>query len=62
MLTNDSRMSGATTPRELYSALSDHKADIMLSGGRTQFIALKAKMPWLDINQERQHSYAGTTA
>lgn len=59
MLTNDSRMSGATTPRELYSALSDHKADIMLSGGRTQFIALKAKMPWLDINQERQHSYAG---
>ena len=31
----------------------------MLSGGRTQFIALKAKMPWLDINQERHHPYAG---
>jgi hypothetical protein len=31
----------------------------MLSGGRTQFIALKARMPWLDINQERHHPYAG---
>jgi nitrogenase molybdenum-cofactor synthesis protein NifE len=31
----------------------------MLSGGRSQFIALKAKMPWLDINQERHHAYAG---
>jgi nitrogenase molybdenum-cofactor synthesis protein NifE len=31
----------------------------MLSGGRTQFIALKAKTPWLDINQERKHPYAG---
>ena len=31
----------------------------MLSGGRSQFIALKARMPWLDINQERHHAYAG---
>ncbi len=46
-------------PRDLYTMLCDHKADIMLSGGRTQFIALKAKMPWLDINQERHHPYAG---
>ena len=34
-------------------------ADIMLSGGRTQFIALKARLPWLDINQERHNAYAG---
>ena len=31
----------------------------MLSGGRSQFIALKATMPWLDINQERHHAYMG---
>ena len=31
----------------------------MLSGGRSQFVALKAKMPWLDINQERHYAYAG---
>ena len=46
-------------PRENYDFLADNKADIVLSGGRTQFIALKAKMPWLNINQERVYPYAG---
>ena len=46
-------------PREMYKLLKEARADIMLSGGRTQFVALKAKMPWLDINQERHHAYAG---
>ena len=43
----------------MYKMLKEARADIMLSGGRSQFIALKAKMPWLDINQERHHAYAG---
>jgi nitrogenase molybdenum-cofactor synthesis protein NifE len=43
----------------MYKMLKDAKADIMLSGGRSQFIALKAAMPWLDINQERHHAYMG---
>ncbi len=47
------------TPREIYALLRDARADIMLSGGRSQFIALKARVPWLDINQERHHAYAG---
>ena len=47
------------TPREMYKMLKDARAEIMLSGGRSQFVALKAKMPWLDINQERHHAYAG---
>ena len=47
------------TPREMYGMLRDARADIMLSGGRSQFVALKARMPWLDINQERHHAYAG---
>jgi nitrogenase molybdenum-cofactor synthesis protein NifE len=46
-------------PREMYAILKEAKADIMLSGGRSQFVALKAKMPWVDINQERHHAYAG---
>ena len=46
-------------PREMYKMLKDAKADIMLSGGRSQFVALKARMPWLDINQERHHPYGG---
>lgn len=46
-------------PREMYRMLKEGQADMMLSGGRTQFIALKAKTPWLDMNQERHHAYAG---
>ena len=46
-------------PREMYKMLKEARADIMLSGGRSQFVALKAKMPWMDINQERHHAFAG---
>lgn len=46
-------------PREMYKMLKDAQADIMLSGGRSQFVALKARMPWMDINQERTYAYCG---
>ncbi|OHV79407.1 nitrogenase iron-molybdenum cofactor biosynthesis protein NifE [Ensifer sp. LCM 4579] len=59
VLKEEHHMFESIAPRDLYAMLSEHKADIMLSGGRTQFIALKAKTPWLDINQERHHPYAG---
>jgi len=49
----------AIPPREMYRMLKAGEADIMLSGGRTQFVALKARTPWLDINQERHNAYAG---
>ncbi len=39
--------------------LAGGEADILMSGGRTQFVALKTRTPWLDINQERHHAYAG---
>ena len=55
----DAHMFDDMTPREMYKMLKDAKADIMLSGRRSQFVALKATMPWLDINQERHHAYIG---
>ncbi len=55
----DAHMFDDMSPREMYKMLKDARADIMLSGGRSQFIALKANMPWLDINQERHHAYSG---
>ncbi|MBI4696129.1 MAG: nitrogenase iron-molybdenum cofactor biosynthesis protein NifE [Gammaproteobacteria bacterium] len=55
----DAHMIDELPPREMYRMLREARADIMLSGGRSQFVALKAKMPWLDINQERHHAYAG---
>src|SRR5208337_4500340 len=59
LLKDEKHAFDAMAPRDLYAMLIAGKADIMLSGGRTQFIALKAKTPWLDINQERHHPYAG---
>ncbi|MBK6648759.1 MAG: nitrogenase iron-molybdenum cofactor biosynthesis protein NifE [Betaproteobacteria bacterium] len=55
----DAHMIDDMTPREMYAMLRDARADIMLSGGRSQFVALKARMPWLDINQERHYPYGG---
>ncbi|MEM5388916.1 nitrogenase iron-molybdenum cofactor biosynthesis protein NifE [Paraburkholderia phymatum] len=56
---DDARMVENMTAHEMYTMLCDAKADIMLSGGRSQFVALKARTPWLDVNQERHHPYAG---
>lgn len=55
----DAHMIDDMTPRQMYAMLRDAKADIMLSGGRSQFVALKARMPWMDINQERYYAFAG---
>jgi nitrogenase molybdenum-cofactor synthesis protein NifE len=59
LMGQDAHMIDDMTPREMYKMLREARADIMLSGGRSQFVSLKAKMPWLDINQERHHGYAG---
>lgn len=59
LMGQDAHMIEDMKPRDMYKMLKDARADIMLSGGRSQFIALKATMPWLDINQERHHAYMG---
>jgi nitrogenase molybdenum-cofactor synthesis protein NifE len=55
----DQHMFDELPPREMYRMLKESQADVMLSGGRSQFVALKAKTPWVEINQERHHAYAG---
>lgn len=55
----DANMFGQIPAKELYHMLAEGSADILMSGGRTQFVALKTRTPWLDINQERHHAYAG---
>lgn len=44
---------------ELLSVIEKTGADLLVAGGRNQYTALKAKIPFLDINQERHHPYAG---
>lgn len=56
---NEDALVQAIPNPEMYRMLREGEADIMLSGGRTQFVALKARTAWLDINQERLYAYAG---
>jgi nitrogenase molybdenum-cofactor synthesis protein NifE len=32
---------------------------VLIAGGRNMYTALKARIPFLDINQEREFGYAG---
>lgn len=46
-------------PQELLKVIKDTKADMLVAGGRNQYTAIKAKIPFLDVNQERHKPYAG---
>lgn len=45
--------------RELLDIVHRYRADILIAGGRNMYTALKARVPFLDINQEREYGYAG---
>jgi nitrogenase molybdenum-cofactor synthesis protein NifE len=45
--------------RDLLNAVYELKADLLIAGGRNLYTALKARLPFLDINQEREFGYAG---
>ena len=46
-------------PRRLLDLARAYQADILIAGGRNLYTALKARLPFLDVNQEREHGYAG---
>jgi nitrogenase molybdenum-cofactor synthesis protein NifE len=48
-------------PRALINIVRDNKVDVLIAGGRNMYTALKARIPFLDINQEREFGYAGYT-
>jgi nitrogenase molybdenum-cofactor synthesis protein NifE len=47
------------SPKALIGIVEEYKADILIAGGRNMYTALKARIPFLDINQEREFAYAG---
>ena len=59
LMGQDAPLFGQIPAKELHRMLEGGEADILMSGGRTQFVALKTMTPWLDINQERHDAYAG---
>jgi nitrogenase molybdenum-cofactor synthesis protein NifE len=46
-------------PRTLLRTVEEYRADILIAGGRNMYTALKGRIPFLDINQEREFGYAG---
>lgn len=44
---------------ELLKVIEQTQADMLIAGGRNQYTALKARIPFLHINQERHNPYSG---
>ena len=59
LLGNDGIMLEKGNASELLKLIQETNADMLIAGGRNQYTALKARIPFLDINQERHHPYAG---
>ncbi|MCE2029643.1 nitrogenase iron-molybdenum cofactor biosynthesis protein NifE [Sessilibacter corallicola] len=59
LMGDDVKMLDEGSPKVLLQTVRDYKADILIAGGRNMYTALKAKIPFLDINQEREFAYAG---
>lgn len=48
-----------TSTAGLLSVMYEKLPDLIVAGGKTKFLALKTKTPFLDINHGRTHPYAG---
>jgi nitrogenase molybdenum-cofactor synthesis protein NifE len=55
----DAPLAEDVTPKNLKKLLRERKADILIAGGRNQYLAIKEGYPFVDVNQERHVAYAG---
>ena len=59
LMGQDATMIEDGNPRALLQIVREQGVDILIAGGRNMYTALKARVPFLDINQEREFGYAG---
>lgn len=59
LMGQDALMLDEGNPRTLIDLVRDKQVDVLIAGGRNLYTALKARIPFLDINQERDFGYAG---
>jgi len=59
ILGQDAPLVEDVTPKNLKKLLKDRYADILVAGGRNQYLAIKEGYPFVDVNQERHIAYAG---
>ncbi len=55
----DARIIEDTSTAGLLAVMADKLPDLIVAGGKTKFLALKTKTPFMDINHGRSHPYAG---
>ena len=61
LMGQDALMIEDGNPRALINIVREQQVDVLIAGGRNMYTALKARIPFLDINQEREFGYAGYT-
>ncbi len=59
LMGEDAKMIEDGNARALLNLAREYRADILIAGGRNLYTAVKARLPFLDVNQEREHGYAG---
>ncbi len=59
LLGQDAPLVSDVTPGNLKRLLRERHADILIAGGRNQYLAIKEGYPFVDVNQERHTAYAG---
>ncbi|MBT3014467.1 MAG: nitrogenase iron-molybdenum cofactor biosynthesis protein NifE [Candidatus Thiodiazotropha sp. (ex Clathrolucina costata)] len=59
LMGKDAVMLEEGNPRALIDMVRNNGVDVLIAGGRNMYTALKARIPFLDINQEREFGYAG---
>jgi nitrogenase molybdenum-cofactor synthesis protein NifE len=59
LMHKDARIIDDTSTAGLLAVMYEKLPDLIVAGGKTKFLALKTKTPFLDINHGRSHPYAG---
>jgi nitrogenase molybdenum-cofactor synthesis protein NifE len=59
LMGDDAIMLDDPNPRNLLDIAYQYRADMMVAGGRNMYTAFKARLPFVDVNQEREHAFAG---
>src|SRR5574341_631316 len=59
LMHKDARIIEDTSTKGLLAVMREKLPDLIVAGGKTKFLALKTRTPFLDINHGRAHPYAG---
>jgi nitrogenase molybdenum-cofactor synthesis protein NifE len=59
LMSEDAKIIEDTSTAGLLGIMREKAPDLIVAGGKTKFLALKTRTPFLDINHGRSHPYAG---